>query len=247
MLALISLIFLATVSFQAPIETDSLNDTPNLDTTLSPAGVVSNATDLIGFSPGYESNMDFGCYQHFHHPSFEVDRCRIDIANGMSLADLEKPRVWGNWPGGIHTPQEWYSGSPRKSPCTLKIFATERSQRGSKPAEFSFWDIERLENKIVSACRYYDGGREHTTGGYARMYMATEHGRIKTVYEVALYANTRGPGLLGPSNITAAIGSPDDAWEDAASPIQNVTLTTDNIQTPTASNIQASSDGFASA
>ena len=247
MLVLTFLISLATLSLQAPVEVDSLHGTPNQGTALSRVGIALNATDLTGHFSGDDSNIDFGCYRPFQYPTFRIDDCRIDIANGMSLADLEKPRRWGNIPGGLHTPKEWYSGAPRTSRCKLKIFATETGRTGPKPAEFSFDDIERLEEKIVRACRHYDGGREHTAGGYARMFMATEYGRLRTVYEVALYANTRGPGLLGFANDTAPVEPSIEVAENVTSPIGNATPLTGNASSPTANSTLPSSDEVASA
>ena len=247
MLVLTFLVSLASLSLQAPVEVDSLNRIQNQGAAVPPAEIALNTTDLSGSFPGDDQTIDFGCYRPFQYPTFRIDDCRIDIANGMSVADLEKPRKWGNMPGGLHTPKEWYSGAPRTSRCKLKIFATETGRTGPKPAEFSFDDIERLEDKIVRACRYYDGGREHTAGGYARLFMATEYGRIRTVYEVALYANTRGPGLLGLSNDTAPVEPSFEVAENATSSVDDTTSLTENASTPTASGIPASSDEVASA
>ena len=60
--------------------------------------------------------------------------------------------------------------------------------------------LTTLSGTIVRRCQYRMGGHVHTAGGHARVYMNDpQYGRVRTVFEVALYA-TGKVGQVGSEN-----------------------------------------------
>lgn len=197
MLTFTLLLSLAALSTQAPLDPASSGELTEAINTLAPN------TTLPGFNltnPAVVVNpdADFECYQD--RPSFRLDDCLLDVGDGLSLAEYEKPRVWGSWPGGLRTPQYWVGLPPHTGYCKLRLTASETTPRGPKPAKFSYADIDNLERTIVRRCQYRMGGHVHTAGGHARVYMNDpQYGSIRTVFDVALYA-TGKVGQVGSEN-----------------------------------------------
>lgn len=197
---------LAALSAQAPLDSAVAGEL-TLDTT--DPSVDGTPASFNSTSPGeptlsYDPESDFECF-HRGRPLFRLNDCMFRIGDGMSLHDYTEPRWWGNIPGGLNTPRYW---QPNRAGCKLRLQATQTTPKGPKPAKFSYEQIESLERMIVEHCYYGSGGQWMTAGGHARVYMKDPtYGKVRTVFDVALYSNGGLQDALPLNTTTSASGS----------------------------------------
>ena len=207
MLPFAVLLSLAALSIQAPLDLASAGTFTEGTNILAP-NVTLQGFNLTIAAVGIDPEADFECYRD--RRSFLLDDCVLGIGNGLSLDEYEKPRWWGAWPGGLQTPKYWLGLPPRAGFCKLRLGASQTTPRGPKPAKFSYADVETLERTIVRRCQYRRSGRVYTEGGHARVYMNDpQYGRVRTVFDVALYATSEsipvGSENAMPQNTTTPV------------------------------------------